>query len=329
MPSYLTTFITPFGRFRYLRLPFGISSDPEHFQQRMLEILKDLEGVVCLIDDIVIHCSYQEKHDKRLKLVLRRLVQHKVTLNIEKCEFSKTKIKFLGQVIYAGGVRPDPKKVDAIKEMKRPNNVHEVRSFLGMVNQQAKFIPELAEITKPLRDLLSVKNQFVWEDTQAKAFDEIKKLLTSDQTLALYDRNLETVISSDASSFGIGSVIKQRQPEGHYRPVAYASRSLTAQEMRYTQIEKEALALTWACERCNDYILGMDTVHLETDHKPYCAMPLLSKKDWNELPIRIQRFKMRLMRYRYTNEIPVHHIACSRRIYYHCRCTFQKTYTSR
>ena len=96
-------------------MPFGISSAPEHFQRRMLEILKDLEGVVCLIDDTVIHGSSQEEHDKRLKLVLRRLVQHKVTLNIEKCEFSKTKIKFLGQVIDTGGVRPDPKKVDAIK----------------------------------------------------------------------------------------------------------------------------------------------------------------------------------------------------------------------
>ena len=124
--SYLTTFILPFGRFRYLRLPYGISSAPEHFQRKVKEILEGLEGVVCLVDDIVVYGTNQAIHDDRLRKVLHRLLENKVTLNAKKCQFSRKQINFLGQQIDSNGVHPDPGKVKAISEMDPPKNVGEL-----------------------------------------------------------------------------------------------------------------------------------------------------------------------------------------------------------
>ena len=122
-------------------------------------------------------------------------------------------------------------------------------------------------------------------------------MLTTSPVLALFDPNLQTVVSADASSFGLGAVLLQRQAEGEMKPVAYISRSMTTTEQRYAQIEKEALALTWACERFSDYLIGLD-FHIQTDHKP--LVPLFSSKSLEELPLRVQRFRLRMLRYRFT-----------------------------
>ena len=160
--SKLTTFITPFGRFRFNRLPFGITSAPEHFQRRMTEILGDIEGVVCLVDDVLVSGKTQEEHDQRLLEVLSRIKRSGLTLGPDKCEINKTSVKFLGQVVDENGVRPDPEKVQAIMQMKPPTSVSELRRFLGMVNQQSKLSPHLADQTKPLRELLSSKNHWIF-----------------------------------------------------------------------------------------------------------------------------------------------------------------------
>ena len=121
--SLLTTFITPFGRFRFNRLPFGISSAPELFQQRMSVILEGLEGVTCLMDDILVHRANQQEHDTRLLATLEQLRKYHVTLNREKCEFFKTSVRFLGHVVDQEGIKPDPEKVQAIREMGEPKSL--------------------------------------------------------------------------------------------------------------------------------------------------------------------------------------------------------------
>ena len=293
----LTTFITPFGRFCFNRLPFGITSAPEHFQRRVSEILSGLDGFVGLVDDILVYGATQEEHDSRLRAVLQRIRAAGLTLNKEKCEFSKRQIRFLGQLIDETGVKPDPDKLRAIEEMKPPSTVSEVRRFLGMVNQLGKFSPQLANKTKPLRDLLSSKNHWTWGQPQDQAFNNVKKALSSSEVLALYDPSRETMLSADASSYGIGAVLRQKQTNGDMRPIAYISRALTPTEQRYAQIEKEALAVTWACERFQHYLLGLRFT-IQTDHKP--LVPLLSTKSLNEVPIRVQRFRLRLMRYNFS-----------------------------
>ena len=137
----LTTFITPFGRYCFNRLPFGISSAPEHFQRRMSEILTGLPGVVCMMDDVLVHGSTREEHDARLRDVLNRLQTAGMTLNESKCQFAKTSLTFLGHVVGRSGISPDPEKIKAITEFPRPTNTGDVRRYLGMVNHLAKFVP--------------------------------------------------------------------------------------------------------------------------------------------------------------------------------------------
>lgn len=220
-----------------------------------------------------------------------------MTLSRDKCEFNQTHIKYLGQIIDKTGVHPDPDKLRAIQEMKQPTTVKELRQFLGMVNRLSKFSLFLADQSKPLRDLLSSKNHWVWEELQFTAFTKVKTAIGSSPVLGLYDPTNHTIVSADASSYGLGAVLQQRQKNGELRPIAFISQSLSDTEKRYAQIEKEALAVTWACERFQDYLIGLHYT-TETDHKP--LVPLLSSKNLEELPIQVQRFRLRLMRFNYT-----------------------------
>ena len=154
----LTTFITPFGRICFNCLPFGITSAPEHLQRRMTEIHGDIEGVICLVEDILFTGRTQEEHDQRLMLVLSRLQKAGFTLGPKKCDINKLSVKF--------DHKGDPDKVRAIQKMKQPTTVSELR-FLGVINQQSKF---LADTTKPLRDLLSSRNHWSWGSEQQRAF---------------------------------------------------------------------------------------------------------------------------------------------------------------
>ena len=148
----LTTFITPFGRYCYNKLLFGISSASEHFQRRMHSLLEGLDGVVCVMDDILVFGKTKQDHDNRLQAVLRQLSSAGVTLNSKKCEFSKAQITFLGHVINKQGILADPNKTAAIDQMEPPKTVTELRRFLCMVNQLGKFSPHIAKLSKPLRD---------------------------------------------------------------------------------------------------------------------------------------------------------------------------------
>ena len=168
--------------------------------------------------------------------------------------------------------------------------------FLGMTNQFGRFSPNLATLSQPLRELLVKDNAWTWGTKHQTAFDQIKTELSGSTVLALYSPNRETCVSADALSFGLGAVISQKQENGEWRPIAFQSRSMTAMEIRYSQIEKEVLAVTWACERFAHYLIGL-TFCLETDHKP--LVPLLSTKPLDQLPPRVVRFRLRLMRFKF------------------------------
>ena len=291
----LTTFITPFGRYSFNKLPFGISRAPEIFQKRMSQILECLPGVLCLMDDIIVFGTNQEDHHERLMATLKRLQQAGVTLNSEKCEFNKSSIGFLRHVIDKDEVRADPSKTSAIAKMPAPQSLTELRRFMGMANQLGKFSCKIADIGQPLHELMSAKRTWIWGAAQENAFKQIKEELIKPTVLVLYDPNAQTKVSADASSYGLGAVLLQNK-EGIWKPAAYASRALTETERRYAQIEKEALAVTWACEKFADYILGCSFA-IETDHKP--LVPLLNSKCLNMLPPRVLRFRLRLTRFDY------------------------------
>ncbi|XP_046391596.1 uncharacterized protein K02A2.6-like [Ischnura elegans] len=293
----LTTFITPFGRYCFNRLPMGLSSAGEHFQRRMSAALAGLKGVINVMDDILVFGATEKEHDERLQAVLQRLRERGITLNSDKCKFRVKETKFLGHIISASeGIKPDPDKITAIERMSQPETVAEIRRFLGMVHYHLKFLPRLADITQPLRELIKEKEPLSWTQVHTDAWKEIKRRLTSAPALALYETNRPTRILADSSSHGLGAVIEQLQPDNEWRATSFASRALTETERRYAQLEKEVLALTWACEKFASYVLGKK-FNLGTDHKPLVA--LLGSKPISELSARVQRFRMRLMRFDY------------------------------
>lgn len=185
-----TTFITPFGRFYFNRLPFGISSAPEHFQRRMGQVLSGQEGVVCHMDDVLIWGATQAQHDERLRAVLDRLRTAGITLNRYKCEFSVTQISFLGHSIGNNEVRPDKQKLDAVTEMPHPTSKTELRRVMGMANYLARFVPCMAEVLQPLSLMMSSRQDFVWGPTQEAASKKWKNLLSSDPVLGIYVSNI-------------------------------------------------------------------------------------------------------------------------------------------
>ncbi|UYV82799.1 K02A2.6-like, partial [Cordylochernes scorpioides] len=298
--SSLTTFLTPFSRYRFKRLPFGISSAPEVFQRKMKNLLESQSGVNCHMDDIGIWGATQEEHDERLRCVLRKLQDSGLTLNKEKCIFSVKEIKFLGHLITERGVLPDPNKVQAIREFPSPSSISEVRRFLGMVNFTGKFIQDLSTILYRLNQLLVKRNDWRWDSAQEEAFEKVKKLLSTSPILTFFDPNLPTTVSADASSYGLGAVLLQKSENGNQNLVAYASRTMSETEKRWAQIEKESLAIVWACERFQDYLKG-NTFSIETDHKP--LIPIFSTKNLDEMTPHIQRLRLRMMRYSYS----IHH----------------------
>ncbi|XP_060073561.1 uncharacterized protein K02A2.6-like [Ylistrum balloti] len=288
----LTTFNTPFGRYCYLRMPFGIKSAQEVFQKRIAQHFDDIEGVEVDIDDILVFGKDNAEHDARLDRVLRRCEQINLTLNKDKCRFSENEVTYIGHRLSATGVKPDPEKLSAITEMPRPVDKKGVERLLGTVNYLAKFIPNMSTITQPIRELLRKDVAFQWNKSQDDAFKQILGILSKEPVLAFYDPRLPTTVSADASKYGLGAVILQRN-----KPIAFASRAMTDTESRYAQIEKELLAVTFALERFNNYTCGSQALTVESDHKPLEA---ILKKPLSQAPPRLQRMLLRLQRYDFT-----------------------------
>ena len=287
----ITTFTTHRGLFRYKRLMFGLSSAPEKYQKIICDLLKNCEGVANIADDVIVYGVDRKEHDERLHKVLAKLLDSGLTLNPKKCQFRMNKLTFFGHDLSKQGVSPSKEKISAIENAKRPKNVSEARSFLGLVQYSSRFIPDLATLARPIQDLVKKSVRFVWGQEQEHAFYQLKKAITHPDVLAYFKADCKTRIVTDASPVGLGAVLTQLQ-DGFWRVISYASRSLTDVESRYSQTEKEALAIVWACERFNLYVFGKE-FELETDHRP--LQYIYSRK--SKPSARVERWVLRLQAY--------------------------------
>ena len=287
--SKLCTMNTPFGRYRFLRLPYGVKSASEVFHRTVVQAFEKLEGVETFVDDVLVWGSTREEHDRRLEDVLKKARSINLRLNKSKCQFAVREVKYLSHIIGHNQVKPDDEKVRAINEMPRPHDKKAVQRFLGMVTYVAKFLPSLSEISAPLRQLVKDDVEWHWDAEQEGAFEHLKRLITGDTVLQLFNPKKSVVISVDSSQSGMGAVLMQDD-----KPVEYASRALTSTQQRYAQIEKELLAVTFGLERFHQFAYGRDDVVVETDHKP---LESIIKKPLSQAPARIQRLLLRTQRY--------------------------------
>lgn len=284
----VTTFTTHVGLRRYKRLNFGINSAAEIFQNTITTALEGLEGVRNISDDIIVYGRNQTEHDERLEAVLKRLKDKNLTLNKGKCEFNQQKLEFFGYVFGENGMSADPKKCEVIKNAPPPTNVSEVRSYLAMTNYVSRFIPHYSTITEPLRALLKKRATWQWSQKQQDAFDQLKSALSSDTVMTYFDPNRKTEIIVDASPVGLAGIMLQ---EG--KVVCYASKSLTETEKRYSQTEKENLAIVWAIEHWHIYLFGHKFT-LISDAK---ALENIYGNPKSKPPMRLERWRLRLQAY--------------------------------
>ena len=291
----ITAFAVHEGIFRFKRLIYGINSGFECFQKQIEQVISGIPNPKNVSDDILIWGKAQEDHDSTLSNILKRIKDSGLKVNPSKCVFSVNKITFGGHVLSKEGILLDPNKISAIQDIQTPSSVTQVKSFLGMTNFCNRFIPNYSTITEPLRNLTRKDTIFTWERHHQEAFDTLKSLLVNATTVAFYNPDATTQIITDASPVGLGAILAQQQENGEYKPIAYGSRALTNTETRYSQTEKEALAVTWSCQHFHYYIYDRH-VTIITDHKP--LEKLLSAQ--SNPPPRIQRWVLRLQSYNYT-----------------------------
>ncbi|KAJ0183794.1 hypothetical protein K1T71_000217 [Dendrolimus kikuchii] len=288
--SRLCTFQTEWGRYRFLRLPFGISPAPEIFHKVVHDTFQDIDQVATFQDDVLCWAESENELQHILCKVLNRAKENKIKFNPQKCQFFVNEVTFLGHIISKNGVSVDKEKVKAVKELEPPKDKKALQRVLGMFNYVSKFIPGYADITAPLRNLLKTDVDYRWEKNHDSCFEQLKNLLTNAPVLAFYQPEKELTLSVDASSVGLGAVLLQ---EG--RPIAYSSKALTDVQMRYSQIEKELLAICFGVEKFKQYLIGRNSVRVETDHKPILGV---MNKALCKVPARLQRMMMRLQPYR-------------------------------
>lgn len=262
--SRICTFATPFGRYRFLRLPFGIASAPEVFQKTLNEIFDGSAGVQVYVDDMLIWGSTRQEHDGRLRRVLEAARKAGLTFNRENCEVGVTEISFLGDVISEAGIRPSPASITSVLSLPPPTDKLGVQRMLGVINYFSKFVPALAEKTQLLRQLIMEDTVFEWTENHASEWEQLCKCLSGQPLLAIFDPKRDTKITSDSAQNGVGSALLQRYGDS-WKPVAYASRVLTEAQKRYSQIEKEAMAVVVGCEKFHHFAYGRHVV-LETIH---------------------------------------------------------------
>ena len=300
-----TSFTTHQQQYQFKRLSFGLRNSGLQFQKNMQEILSEFRNkrIIVYLDDILIMSESFEEHEVLVEKVLRTLMVNGIKIKVDKCEFFKQEVTFLGHIISNSGIKKSPEFIDKITNYPKPSNITELRQFLGLANFQRKFIDKFSVIAKPLTCLTGgpKRKQLQWTTEMTESFEALKKKLAEDLSLAFPDYRegaapLELYV--DASGVGAGSCLMQKQGE-EYRPIAYSSTAISETEQKYSTIERELLALRWGVKNFRSFLFGVKFI-IHTDHKPLLYLHNMSRDN-----PRLMRTLNDLEEYNYTiNYIP-------------------------
>ena len=258
----LITFISPFGRYCFKRMPFVLVMSHDVFQQKMDMIIEKCPGALALIDNVIVHGKTKKEHDHNLRKLMETARTAGLTFNSSKCAINQIQIRLFGAIFDESGIHPDPQKVDEIKSLPSPTNITELQKVLGIITYMTPFISRLLDLTANLRELLKKDANYEWSSSHQKSLQEIKDFICKEMLLRYYDPSKKSTIQVDASSRGLGAALIQ---EG--KPIPFASKSLNETEQRYANIERELLAVVFGCERFRTYIYSC-SFEVESDHKP-------------------------------------------------------------
>ena len=282
-------------------MPFGLKNAPATFQRTIRQIIGNmyLKGVIPYFDDIIVYSEDEQTHLHLLEQIFQRFIDHGIKLRKEKCTFMKPEVEYLGIIISHGQQRPNPKKLQAVSDFPNPRTVKELQRFLGLAGWYRRFISNFSTIADPLYKLLRKNADFIWDNEQQQAFEQIKELLTSEPVIGIFNPDKPVSLFTDASGIGIGAVLMQPDDEGHLHPIAYFSRQLTIHEANYPACELEMLAVVAAMEHFHVYTDGR---HVDVYSDQQSLQYLFGV---NNPSSRLYRWRIRLSPYDYT----VHHRA--------------------
>ena len=288
----ITTFATHHGLWRYKRLSFGVKSAAEVFQNIIKQTIADIPGVLNVSDDILIFSAHRDDHLRSINQVLQRLSECGLTANPSKSLFCVDHIKFFGHEFAASGVSVDQKKLQAIRDIAAPKSVGELRSLLGMINYCGRFIPHYSNLSGALRALLKKNTTWEWSPQMEDSFQKLKSGMI--RQLGYFNPTWETFLWVDAGPEGLGALLTQKsRTTNHTITIECASKALSDVEKRYSQIEKEALAIFWAIKHFHLFVYGREFT-VVTDHQPLVT---IFNKPATQPSVRIEKWLMHLQRY--------------------------------
>lgn len=276
--------------------PFGLKTSTAALVRGLDKVLTGLmDCVISYVDDLLIS-ETEEKHIQDLERIFKRLQEHKVTLNFQKCEFKRGETNFLGHIISSEGIKPDPEKIQAIRDFKTPVNKKQLQGFLGVVNFSSKFSSKLAKEFQPMLELLKKGHKWLWTDHHDEAFKRVKALFQEQILLHFPNLNLPIYIQTDASDYALGSIIYQLDEKMESSIITCSSRTLRSAEIAYNTTEKELLALVWTLQKHRNLLTGCKIIH-RTDH---AALTFLRSCKW--LSGRLMRWTLAIQDYDITVE---------------------------
>ena len=290
-----TAFNSPFGKYKYIKVPFGLAQAPTYFQELMTGILKDFHFTIAYLDDIIIFSKTSQEHLSHIRMVFEKLKSANLLMKKSKCNFFSKEIQYLGHILSATGIKPLPSATKAIKNMQSPTTLKQVKAFLGLVGYYRKFIKGFAKIAKPLTLLTRQQVKFVWTPEHQTAFLHLKEAIAQAPILHYPNPNKKYIVYMDASDNTCRAQLYQEH-NGTEFPIAFLSHTFTEIQRKWSTMEQEAYGIYYAITKWNYYLQGADII-VKNDHKPLAQF--LNGKNANN---KVNRWSLELATYNITFE---------------------------